>query len=167
MALEAYAYRQFQILPDKLKDAYKELILFPVQAMANLYEMYYAVAVNRKLASDDDLRANEWADRVEYCFKRDADLCYDYNHNIAGGKWNHLMDQTHIGYTSWDEPKGGNIIPEVKRVDASSCKSGGYVYEETRGVVVMEAEHLRKALKEVILDGQLFQIWDVHSQGWH
>ena len=145
LALEAYAYRQFQILPDKLKDAYKELILFPVQAMANLYEMYYAVAVNRKLASDDDLRANEWADRVEYCFKRDADLCYDYNHNIAGGKWNHLMDQTHIGYTSWDEPKGGNIIPEVKRVDVSSCKSGGYVYEETRGVVVMEAEHFAES----------------------
>lgn len=145
LALEAYAYRQFQILPDKLKDAYKELILFPVQAMANLYEMYYAVAVNRKLASDDDLRANEWADRVEYCFKRDAKLCYDYNHNIAGGKWNHLMDQTHIGYTSWDEPKGGNIIPEVKRVNASSCKSGGYVYEETRGVVVMEAEHFAES----------------------
>ena len=77
------------------------------------------------------------------------------------------MDQTHIGYTSWDEPKGGNIIPEVKRVNASSCKSGGYVYEETRGVVVMEAEHFAESTQEVIPDGQLFQIWDVHSQGWH
>ena len=45
------------------------------------------------------------ADRVEYCFRYDAELCYDYNNNIAGGKWNHLMDQTHIGYTSWDELK--------------------------------------------------------------
>jgi hypothetical protein len=145
LALEAYAYRQFRVLPDKLKDAYKELILFPVQAMANLYELYYAVAVNRKYAADSDPRANEWADRAEYCFKRDAELCYDYNHNIAGGKWNHLMDQTHIGYTSWDEPKEGNIMPEVKRVDADAYRPGGYVYEEARGVVVMEAEHFAES----------------------
>jgi len=127
-------------LPEELKDTYKELILFPVQAMANLYEMYYAVAMNHKLASAGDPRANEWADRVEYCFRYDAELCYDYNNNIADGKWNHLMDQTHIGYTSWDEPKGGNIMPEIIRVDVSAYKPGGYEYKEKGGVVVMEAE---------------------------
>ena len=140
LALEAHAYRQFMTLPEELKDTYKELILFPVQAMANLYEMYYAVAMNHKLASEGDPRANEWADRVEYCFRYDAELCYDYNNNIAGGKWNHLMDQTHIGYTSWDEPKGGNIMPEIIRVDVSAYKPGGYEYKEKGGVVVMEAE---------------------------
>ena len=140
LALEAHAYRQFMTLPEELKDTYKELILFPVQAMANLYEMYYAVAMNHKLASAGDPRANEWADRVEYCFRYDAELCYDYNNNIAGGKWNHLMDQTHIGYTSWDEPKGGNIMPEIIRVDVSAYKPGGYEYKEKGGVVVMEAE---------------------------
>ena len=60
LALEAHAYRQFMTLPEELKDTYKELILFPVQAMANLYEMYYAVAMNHKLASEGDPRANEW-----------------------------------------------------------------------------------------------------------
>lgn len=140
LALEAHAYRQFMTLPEELKDTYKELILFPVQAMANLYEMYYAVAMNHKLASAGDPRANEWADRVEYCFRYDAELCYDYNNNIADGKWNHLMDQTHIGYTSWDEPKGGNIMPEIIRVDVSAYKPGGYEYKEKGGVVVMEAE---------------------------
>lgn len=145
LALEAYAYRQFQILPENMKDTYKELILFPVQAMANLYEMYYAVAMNRQLASDGNPRANDWADRAEYCFKRDAELCYDYNHNIAGGKWNHIMDQTHIGYTTWDEPKEGNVMPRVNRVDASAYIPGGYEYEETGGVVVMEAERFAES----------------------
>ena len=51
------------------------------------------------------------------------------------------MDQTHIGYTSWDEPRGGNIMPKVIRVATDEAKSGGYVFNEKNGVVVMEAEH--------------------------
>lgn len=144
LALEAHAYRQFTMLPQDMRDAYQELILFPVQAMANLYEMYYAVAMNRKLASDGDPRANEWADRVVYCFQRDAELCSHYNDHIADGKWKHMMDQTHIGYTSWDEPKNGNIMPEVTRVDTSLYKPGNYEYEEKGGVIVMEAERFAK-----------------------
>lgn len=151
LALEAHAVRQFTLLPENMHDVYKELILFPVQAMANLYEMYYAVAMNRQLAMENDLRANAWADRAEYCFRRDAELCDDYNHNIAGGKWKHMMDQTHIGYTSWDEPKGGNIMPKVTRVDASldkAIKMGRYEYEENNGVVVMEAERFARSVQK-------------------
>ena len=47
--LEADALRQYLSLPQEYHDAYKQLILFPVQAMANLYEMYYAQAMNHKL----------------------------------------------------------------------------------------------------------------------
>ena len=151
LALEAHAVRQFTLLPKNMHDVYKELILFPVQAMANLYEMYYAVAMNRQLAMENDLRANAWADRAEYCFRRDAELCDDYNHNIAGGKWKHMMNQTHIGYTAWDEPKGGNIMPKVIRVDASpdkAIKMGGYEYEENNGVVVMEAERFARSVQK-------------------
>jgi hypothetical protein len=141
LALEARALRQSIKMPDAYKDTYKELILFPVQAMANLYDMYYAVAMNEKYASEKDLRANYWADHGENCFKRDAELSKDYNLNIAGGKWNHLMDQTHIGYTSWDEPRSGNIMPKVTHVKPEEVKQGGYVFSEKNGVVVMEAEH--------------------------
>ena len=110
--------------------------------MANLYDLYYSVAMNRTLAAEKDLKANDWADHAEACFKRDAQLADEYNHTIAGGKWNHMMDQVHIGYTSWDEPKGGkNIMPEVQRVLPEEVRQGGYVFEEKCGVVVMEAEH--------------------------
>jgi hypothetical protein len=141
MALEARALRQYMNIPDGYKDAYKELILHPIRAMANLYDMYYAIAMNAKLATEKDLRANYWADRVEYCFNRDAGLSKDYNLNIAGGKWNHMMDQTHIGYRSWDEPREGNIMPKVTRVKPDETRQGGYVFSEKNGVVVMEAEH--------------------------
>ncbi|MEN9910139.1 MAG: hypothetical protein RLZZ540_3298 [Bacteroidota bacterium] len=141
LALEAKALRQFMTLPDNYKDSYKQFILHPVRAMANLYDMYYAVAMNEKLAVEKDIKVNYWADYVDACFKRDADYSYDYNHNISGGKWNHIMDQTHIGYKSWDEPRGGNIKPTVIRITPEEVKKGGYIFDEKNRVVVVEGEH--------------------------
>lgn len=141
LALEAQSMRQHYRLPTRSKDAYMQLILHPIRAMANLYDMYYALAMNLKLAADKDLQANYWADRVEACFKRDAEFSKDYNLNVSGGKWNHLMDQTHIGYRSWDEPRGGNVMPKVSRVAPDEAKLGGYVFNEKNGVVVIEGEH--------------------------
>ena len=145
VALEAHALRQYLTLKDEYRDAYKELILFPVQVMANLYEMYYAVAMNKKAYNSNERRADYyWAAKAEEAFKRDSVLCYDYNHHIAGGKWNHMMDQVHIGYSSWDAPQK-NIMPKVSRLDPQAKNEGGVVYTEKNGVVVMEAEHYDQA----------------------
>lgn len=142
MALEARALRQYhEDISEEQKAAYKQLILHPVRAMANLYDMYYSVAMNYKLAAEKDLRANYWADRVEKTFKRDSLLSVDYNLKMADGKWNHMMDQTHIGYTSWDEPEEGNIMPDVKRIDSTDSKHGKYIFSEKNNVIVIEAEH--------------------------
>lgn len=141
LALETRALRQFMEVDDVYKDTYKQLVLHPVRAMANLYDMYYAVAVNHKLAREKDMKANYWADYADNCFARDAVYTQDYNLNISGGKWNHMMDQTHIGYKSWDEPREGNIKPTVYKITSEESKTGGYVFEEKNGVVAMEAEH--------------------------
>lgn len=140
LALETRALRQYLTLPYSYKDAYYELVLFPVQAMANLYDLYYSVAMNQNLAFNKDSKANNWASHAEYCFKRDSLLCANYNHNIAGGKWNHMMDQVHIGYTKWHPPIR-NIMPKVVRVNENEAKSGKYVFTQKHNVVVMEAEH--------------------------
>uniref|UniRef100_UPI00068889FB glycosyl hydrolase 115 family protein n=1 Tax=Chryseobacterium daeguense TaxID=412438 RepID=UPI00068889FB len=141
LALETRALRQFMILDKTYQDTYKQIILHPVRAMANLYDMYYAVAMDHKLAEEKDQKANYWADYADECFTRDAEYTKDYNLNISGGKWNHMMDQTHIGYKSWDEPKEGNIKPTVYRITPAEAKTGGYIFEEKNGVVTMEAEH--------------------------
>ena len=145
LALEAKAQRQYLSLPAQYKDAYKELVLHPVRAMANLYDMYYAVAINKKLAAEKDRRTNYWADYADSCYARDAAYAQDYHHNIANGKWDHIMDQTHIGYKSWDEPRGGNIKPTVIRLKQEEITTGGYVFTEKNRVVVMEAEHYFEA----------------------
>ncbi len=141
LALEARALRLFLTLPEEKHDAYQELILIPVQAMANLYDLYFSLAMNRKLAAEMDILANKWADHGKACFARDAALTETFHREVANGKWNHMMAQTHIGYTSWDEPRGGNIMPQFTYVDPEHVTPGGYVFTEKNRVVVMEAEH--------------------------
>lgn len=142
LKLEAEALRQYLTLKPEYKDAYKQLILFPVQAMANLYEMYYAQAMNHKLYAEQNPQANYWAGKVEQTFKRDAELSHDYNNVMSGGKWKNMMIQKHIGYTSWNDNFPADIQPEVYRLDDEALhRLGGYTFTPSNGYVSMEAEH--------------------------
>lgn len=143
--LEAEALRQYITLKPAYKDAYKQLILFPVQAMANLYEMYYAQAMNHKLYKENNPQANEWADKVEETFARDQALCDDYNNVMSDGKWKNMMIQKHIGYTSWNDNFPANKLPEIFRIKESEKAIGGYIFTGENGYVAMEAEHYFKA----------------------
>ncbi|MEJ6982221.1 glycosyl hydrolase 115 family protein [Pedobacter sp. P351] len=141
LKLEVEALRQYMALEPQYRDAYKQIILFPVQAMANLYEMYYAQAMNHKLFADKNPAANFWAEKVEQTFGRDSLLTYDYNNVMSGGKWKHMMDQKHIGYTSWNDNFPKNIMPQVYRIKNAEEATGSYVFSADKGYVSIEAEH--------------------------
>lgn len=143
--LEAEALRQYLTLEPEYRDAYKQLILYPVQAMANLYEMYYAQAMNHKLYKENNPGANYWADKVEQTFKRDGELSYDYNHVMADGKWNGMMIQKKIGYTSWNDNFSEDTLPEIYRIENPENAVGGYLFTGKDGVVVIEAQHYFEA----------------------
>ena len=106
-----------------------------------MYEMYYAQAMNHKLYKENNPQANYWADKVEQTFKRDKDLCDDYNNVMSGGKWKNMMIQKHIGYTSWNDNFPADKQPEVYRIEEPENAVGGYVFKSSDGVVAMEAEH--------------------------
>lgn len=139
--LEAEALRQYLTLAPEQRDAYNELILFPLQIMSNLYQMYYAQAMNHHAYSNGLPEANEWADVVKKCFDRDAELMRSYNKDIAGGKWDGMMTQKHIGYTSWNDAFPADTMPETFTLDTQAGNSGGYVFSPTEDAIVMEAEH--------------------------
>ena len=137
--LELRALRLYDQIPAEARDFYRQLILFPVQAMANLYDMYYAQAMNQHLAASNNPDANLWADKVKECFRRDSLLCAAYNTDIAGGKWNGMMIQKHIGYRSWNDNFRADMLPRTTSVAEGS--TGGYTFEAKDGYVAMEAEH--------------------------
>ena len=143
--LEAEALRQYAKLKPEYRDAYKQLLLYPVQAVANLYEMYYAQAMNHKLYKENNPQANYWADKVEETFARDAELAHDYNKIMANGKWDGMMIQKKIGYTSWNDRFEKDTLPKIFRIDNPKDAIGGYLFTGENGVVAIEAEHYYEA----------------------
>jgi hypothetical protein len=49
-------------------------------------------------------------------------------HEINGGKWNHMMAQTHIGYTSWRDP-ATDIMPDVREIALPAAPALGVAVE--------------------------------------
>lgn len=115
-ALEQQAHRIMGELPVDYYDAFYQLVYFPIAASANINELYFAHNVNQWYAQQQRSATNRWAERVRACFLRDSLLTHYHNHILADGKWNHLMDQTHIGYTYWQQPPNNNM-PEVKEIE--------------------------------------------------
>ncbi len=101
------------------RDAYYQLVEYPVASVGNLYRMYYAAAWNRKLATAGDARADYFAGEVERTFARDADLTRQY-HTINGGKWDGMMAQVHMSYVIWNDP-AKQIMPAVTRIGAATA----------------------------------------------
>lgn len=143
--LELRALRQLMLLPEASRDAYRQLILFPVQAFANLYDMYYSQAMNNRLFARGDSGCNAWADRVERCFVRDSMLMAEYNNDIAGGKWRGMMTQKHIGYTSWNDDFPKDLMPEVKRLDGSQIMNAACTAKPCGDYMALDAENFTTA----------------------
>ena len=135
LQLEADALRQYNSLPAAYHDAYRQIILFPIEVMSNLHQMYFAQAQNNALYKQGNPKANVWADECERLFKRDSIICDYYNHKMSGGKWNGMMTQKHIGYKSWNDDFEKDTCPELFRVSASEAP----VIAEHNGVVEIEA----------------------------
>ena len=137
LQLEADALRQYNSLPAAYHDAYRQIILFPIELMSNLHQMYFAQAQNHALYKQNNPKANIWADECERLFKRDSLICDIYNHKMSGGKWNGMMTQKHIGYKSWNDAFEKDTCPELFRVTSKN----GVIISENSGVVEIEAPY--------------------------
>ena len=103
-----------QLAPE-YRDAFFELVLYPLKASAIVNELYVTAGKNHLAATQGRVSANDLADQARALFAEDAALSDQYNHKLAGGQWDHMMDQTHIGYTFWNEPPV-NAMPAIQWV---------------------------------------------------
>ncbi len=132
-ALAGQAQRIGAALGPDHRDAYYQLVEYPVLASANLNALYVAVARNRLYALQGRASANAWAAEAERLFARDAELARVYEQDIAGGKWIHMMAQPRIGYTHWQQPER-NVLPALSRVDVPARGVMGVAVEgDARG----------------------------------
>ena len=111
-SLRDRAERLGKMMPAEYQDALYQLVLHPIRALGNLTNLYVTVAKNRQYAAQGRASTNSLADSARRLFERDAEISRHYNTELAGGKWSHMMDQAHIGYTYWQEPPR-NAMPRV------------------------------------------------------
>ncbi len=116
-------------LPENERASYFELIQYPVDACANLTEMYIMAGRNAEDARRGNPKTNEEAAAVQRMFARDAELSDAYNHKLLDGKWNHMMDQTRIGYVAWNDPPV-NVMPAVSWIQVPEAGSLGVSVED-------------------------------------
>ncbi|GAB2834975.1 glycosyl hydrolase 115 family protein [Ferruginibacter profundus] len=159
------------ILP-AYRDAFFQLVLHPVKACANLNEMYYNAALNKIAYKNKYAIANEYADKVKLLYKNDSLISLQY-HQLNNGKWNHMMDQTHIGYTYWQQPSS-NKMPLVKYVSLDSIATpppvlyndvmqariphgiqGNVFFQDEESGVAIEAAHFTKAVNSKIINWKI------------
>ncbi|MCK4746042.1 MAG: hypothetical protein KAT15_03365, partial [Bacteroidales bacterium] len=98
---------------------------------ANLNTMYVAAAMNHLYAAQGRSATNSLAQMTRELYQKDSLLTEHYHHELAGGKWKHMMSQTHIGYTYWQQPEH-NSMPEVLEISVPDRAVMGVAIEHSR-----------------------------------
>jgi hypothetical protein len=128
--LEERSEKIYDKLPDDFKPAFYQLVHSPIEMCANLNEMYVSAGKNKYYGERGAASANFYAEKVIDLFKKDAVLTKNYE-ELEDGRWNHMMSQTHIGYTYWDHPPL-NMMPAISYVQIRKPAELGYFLEYGR-----------------------------------
>ena len=95
-------------LPAEARDAFYQLILFPVKASATVNALYVAAGRNALYAQQGRASAGAQAAETRGLFDQFMAMTNHYNGDFAGGKWAHFMDQPVLGYTTRRDPPHNN-----------------------------------------------------------
>ncbi|MBU0472961.1 MAG: glycosyl hydrolase 115 family protein [Bacteroidetes bacterium] len=107
--ITAQAEDIYNKLSNEKRDAFYQLVLFPTKASALVNELYVTAGKNELYAQQRRASANDMATKTRNLFQADTALMGYFNRDFANGKWNHFMDQTHLGYIDWSDPKTNNL----------------------------------------------------------
>ena len=128
--LAARAEDIMTMLPAEMHDAFFHLVLFPARACALVNELYVTAGKNALYASQGRALAGTMADRTEELFSADTALMGYYNRIYADGRWNHFMDQSHLGYTSWADPPVNSLRAiKLQRPEIPDTAASGIAVE--------------------------------------
>jgi hypothetical protein len=126
--LETRAARINDLLPSARRDAFFQLVLWPIRGCAIANEIYITAGRNRLYAFQGRAATNTTAERVRELFRADAELTRQFNEDLGGGRWRHFADQTHLGYYIWQQP-ARNTMPAVSEIQATSYGEIGMAIE--------------------------------------
>jgi hypothetical protein len=135
-----------QALYDKLdqsaRPAFFEMVLHPALAGEQVHKIHVYAAKNKMYARQGRNSANAMAETAHVAFAKDHDLTRQY-HELLGGKWIHMMDQTHLGYSYWQQPMRQSLPPlqYVQALEAGLNGDMRVAAEGQRGAIPGDDEY--------------------------
>lgn len=164
-SLAARAKKINEVLPASSRDAFYELVLFPTKACAELNAMYLAAAKNALYARQGRASANDFAVQTRALFQAQTNLMDYFNRTFAGGKWNHFMDQTHIGYTNWNDPPHNNLdAVRLTEIHIPKAAAMGIAIEDSASA--WPGDISEPELPQFDVFNQQHYFVDVFNKGW-
>ena len=110
-------------LSTQLQPSYFQLVLHKCMAGQIYHQVMVSSARSQLYASQKRNSANVWAMQTLDYFNADHALTTRY-HTMLDGKWNHMMDQPHIGYQYWQQPMR-NMAPPIAYVQQQEISVAG------------------------------------------
>ncbi|KAH7384016.1 hypothetical protein DE146DRAFT_681121 [Phaeosphaeria sp. MPI-PUGE-AT-0046c] len=122
VALQTKAQALHDGLDAAAQIAFFEMVLHPIMAGRIVQQVYINAARNSAYAAQKRMSTNALADDVKAAYAQDAVIQKKY-HGLLNGKWNHMMDQIHFGYSNWQDPSS-NSMPSVKTIGTTAPSTG-------------------------------------------
>lgn len=160
-------------LPKEQQAAFYQLVLHPAKASGLVTQMNIAAGKNQLYARQGRLHGTtEQAARVRDLFKQDQAMTDYYNHTLSDGKWNHLMDQPHLGQFDWQPPRVNSMpliseILPIKNANFGVAIEGDHnAWPEHFGDAVMttfESFYPRRSYVDIFAEGTMPYEYDIKS----
>ena len=109
-------------IPAEMQDAFYQLVEYPAVASAGVAKIYLAATLGDSIT-------------MQTLFERDKQMTDKYNKVIAGGKWDGMMLDKHIGYRMWSMPNE-NTLPQLAqpsgKTGITACETAIMAHDYTR-----------------------------------
>lgn len=170
--MERRAGRLAADIPDRLKDAYYQLVYYPAVASANVTAMHIYAGLNAFFLERGSVLANLYADLTDEAIAKDRMLQHRYNNELSDGKWKGMMSSPHVGYVNWNAdgwsyPQTQKLAPasgSVLIVDAEGNQTTGH-----SGTVLPVFDNLKRQSCGILISNggdRPFRYTASSSAGW-
>ena len=157
--IESQASAIYNALSDPYKDAFYQLVLYPVRCSSLINQKIYYAEKSRQYAIQGRVSANLYASMSRAAYDQIITETEYYNKTMSNGKWDGMMD--------W-QPQGLSIfgMPETSTVAPVSGSSIGVVVEGQASDIAETFETLPEPFSDDFADGNADGWSPITSQRW-
>lgn len=165
-ALRSKARQVMQEIPQEAKDAYFQLVYYPIAAATAINEKWLYAYKSRAYARQGRAVANAMSDSAFAAFEEIKQLTHQYNHEVANGKWEHLVDYS-------PSYKKGSLVfwePITGRIESDGHRGVGVAIEGqseplepiqgSRSDIITRKSKLSMPASEATISGEMVRATD-------